>query len=45
MKLNTLEKVKMSIAQLCPTLCDPDPDRMDGSLPGSSVRGVFQARM
>ena len=27
-------------AQWCPTLCDP----MDCSLPGSSVRGVFQAR-
>ena len=27
--------------QLCPTLCNP----MDGSLPGSSVRGVFQARV
>ena len=26
--------------QSCPTLCDP----MDGSLPGSSVYGVFQAR-
>ena len=29
------------VAQLCPTLCDP----MDCSLPGSSVRGVFQARI
>ena len=28
-------------AQLCPTLCDP----MDCSLPGSSVRGIFQARV
>ena len=26
--------------QSCPTLCDP----IDGSLPGSSTRGVFQAR-
>ena len=26
--------------QLCPTLCDP----IDGSLPGSPVPGVFQAR-
>ena len=25
--------------QLCPTLCD----RIDGSLPGSSVHGIFQA--
>ena len=27
--------------QSCPTLCDP----IDGSLPGSSVRGIFQARV
>ena len=27
--------------QLCPTLCDP----MDYSLPGSSVYGIFQARI
>ena len=32
---------KSEIAQLCPTLCDP----MDCSLPGSSVHGIFQARM
>ena len=29
------------IAQSCPTLCDP----MDCSLPGSSVHGIFQARI
>ena len=29
----------MSVAQSCPTLCD----RMDASLPGSSVHGVLQA--
>ena len=29
------------VAQLCPTLSDP----MDCSLPGSSVRGIFQARV
>ena len=29
------------VAQSCPTLCDP----MDYSLPGSSVHGVFQARI
>ena len=29
------------VAQLCPTLWDP----MDCSLPGSSVRGIFQARI
>ena len=27
--------------QLCPTLCDP----MDCSPPGSSIRGIFQARV
>ena len=32
-------KVKVLIAQLCPTLCDP----IDCSLPGSSVHGIFQA--
>ena len=45
MKFNTLEKMKVSIAQLCPTLCDPDPDPVDGSLPGSSVHGILQARI
>ena len=29
------------VAQLCPTLCNP----MDCSLPGSSVHGIFQARV
>ena len=29
------------VAQSCPTLCDP----MDGSLPGSTVHGIFQARI
>ena len=29
------------VAQLCPTLGDP----MDWSLPGSSVHGIFQARV
>ena len=29
------------VAQLCPTLCDP----MDCSLPGSSIHGIFQARV
>ena len=27
--------------QLCPTLCDP----LDGLLPGSSIHGIFQARV
>ena len=29
------------LAQSCPTLCDP----MDCSLPGSSIHGIFQARV
>ena len=29
------------VVQLCPTLCDP----MDCSPPGSSVHGIFQARI
>ena len=34
-------KSKSEVAQLCPTLSDP----MDCNLPGSSVHGVFQARV
>ena len=34
-------KSESEVAQLCPTLCDP----MDYSLPGSSVHGIFQARV
>ena len=35
-------KVKESeVAQLCLTLCDP----MDRNLPGSSIHGIFQARI
>ena len=34
-------KSESEVAQSCPTLSDP----MDCSLPGSSVRGVFQARV
>ena len=34
-------KSESEVAQLCPTLCDP----MNRSLPGSSVHGVFQARV
>ena len=34
-------KVKVLVAQLCLTLCDP----MDCSQPGSSVHGIFQARI
>ena len=35
------EKVKVLVAQSCPTLHSP----MDCSLPGSSVHGIFQARV
>ena len=34
-------KSESEVAQLCLTLCDP----MDCSLPGSSIRGIFQARV
>ena len=37
----TYEKVKMLVAQSCPTLCNP----MDYSPPGSSVHGILQARI
>ena len=33
--------MKVLVAQLCPTLCKP----MDCRLPGSSVRGILQARV
>ena len=33
--------VSVLVAQSCLTLCDP----MDCSLPGSSVHGIFQARV
>ena len=34
-------KSESEVAQSCPTFCDP----MDCSLPGSSVHGIFQARI
>ena len=34
-------KSESEIAQSCPTLCDP----MECSLPGTSVHGIFQARV
>ena len=34
-------KSESEVAQSCLTLCDP----MDCSLPGSSVHGIFQARV
>ena len=36
-----LSIIESEVAQSCPTLCDP----MDYSQPGSSVRGIFQARV
>ena len=39
--LNWKRKKESEVAQSCPTLCDP----MDCSLPGSSVHGIFQARI
>ena len=35
------EKSESEVAQLCPTLRDP----MDHSPPGSSIHGIFQARV
>ena len=35
------KKNESEVAQSCPTLCDP----MDCSLPGSSVHGIFQAKI
>ena len=40
-KLNMKWKSESEVAQSCPTLSDP----MDCSLPGSSVHGIFQARV
>ena len=34
-------KTETEVAQSCPTLCNP----MGCSLPGSSVHGIFQARI
>ena len=34
-------KSESEVTQLCPTLCDP----VDYSLPGSSIHGIFQARV
>ena len=34
-------KSESEVAQLCPTLIEP----MDCSLPGSSIHGIFQARV
>ena len=41
-RVHNILKWKWSrVAQSCPTLCDP----MDCNLPGSSVHGIFQARI
>ena len=34
-------KRESEVAQSCPTLCEP----MNCSLPGSSIHGIFQARV
>ena len=39
--INVYKKVESEIPQLCPTVCDP----MDCSLPGSSVHGIFRAKV
>ena len=39
--VTSLSKLQSEVAQSCPTLCDP----MDCSLRGSSVHGIFQARV
>ena len=36
-----LDNEESEVAQSCPTFCDP----MDCSPPGSSVHGIFQARV
>ena len=40
-KFYCVMKSESEVAQSCPTLCNP----MDSSLPGSAVRGIFQARI
>ena len=40
-KITNMDQGESEIAQLCPTLCNP----MDCSLPGSSIHGLFQARV
>ena len=39
--INAMVFLKVLVAQLCLTFCDP----MDCSPPGSSVRGILQARV
>ena len=40
-KVHLVKKSESEVTQSCPTLCDP----IDCSLPGSSVHGIFQARV
>ena len=40
-ELDMKVKSESEVAQLCLTLSDP----MDSSLPGSSIHGIFQARV
>ena len=40
-ELSQLKVKESEVVQSCPTLCDP----MDYSLPGSSIHGIFQARV
>ena len=40
-KPRSIHLFDLPFAQSCPTLCDP----MDSSLPGSTVHGIFQARI
>ena len=40
-KVNTWGSSESEVAQSCLTLCHP----MDGRLPGSSIHGIFQARV
>ena len=41
LSIGLMKKLKVLVAQSCLTLCDP----RDGSLPGSSVCGILQARI
>ena len=40
-RYDKLAAAAAKLLQSCPTLCDP----MDGSPPGSSIPGIFQARV
>ena len=40
-RIHFFSDVEVTVAQSCPTLCDP----MEGNPPGSSVHGIFRARI